>query len=79
MLLSVVSTSPDRELGKIPLDIFTNRKSCDIMVVPNELNNRTDRYVFLYGITILFFAHHKRYPFGKNATPVSGVKMPISV
>ena len=47
--------------------------------MPNELNNRADRYVFLYGITIPVFAHHKRYPFGKNATPVYGVKIPISV
>ena len=24
------------------------------MILPNELNNRMDRYIFLYGITILF-------------------------
>ena len=42
--------------------------------MPNELNNRTDRYIFLDEIILSFFAHHKRYPFGKNATPVCGVK-----
>ena len=36
------------------LNIFTNRENCDIIIAPNELNNRTDRYIFLYGITIPF-------------------------
>ena len=44
-----------RELYKTSLNIFTNRKNCDIIVVPNELNNRADRYIFLCGITIPFF------------------------
>ena len=34
--------------------MFTNCGNCDIIVMPNELNNRTDRYIFLYGIVIPF-------------------------
>ena len=34
--------------------MFTNRKNCDIINTPNELNKRSDRYIFLYGIIIPF-------------------------
>ena len=36
-------------------NLFTNRKIRDIIALPNELNKRIDRYIFLYGITIPFF------------------------
>ena len=41
------------------------------MNMPNELNKRKDRYIFLYGITIPFFdILLNDIHFGKNATPV---------
>ena len=42
-------------IGKTSTNIFTNRENCDMIIMPNELNNRTDRYIFLYGIIIPFF------------------------
>ena len=39
-------------------NLFTNFQNYTIIIMPNELNNRTDRYIFLYGETIPFCAHH---------------------
>ena len=65
-------------------NLFTNRKIRDIIALPNELNKRIDRYIFLYGITIPFFAYYPTisfFPLGKNVTPVGWYDkfMPICV
>ena len=36
--------------------MFTKRKNCDIMKVPNNLNIHSYRSLSRYGITIAFFA-----------------------
>ena len=36
--------------------MFTNRKKCDIIIVPNNLNIHSYRSFSCYGITIAFFA-----------------------
>ena len=36
--------------------MFTNRKKCDIIIVPNNLNIHSYRSFSRYGITITFFA-----------------------
>ena len=36
-------------LMQIFLNVFTNRKKCDIIVMPNELNIRADSYIFFVG------------------------------
>ena len=42
--------------------------------MPNELNNRINRYIFLYGITIPFFEHTiKRIHLVKMRLPFDGV------
>ena len=38
------------------LNIFTNRKNCDIIIMPNNLNIHSYRSFSRYGITITFFA-----------------------
>ena len=37
-------------------NLFTNRKNCDIIIMPNNLNIHSYRSFSLYGITIAFFA-----------------------
>ena len=43
-----------RLMDKILLNIFTNRKKYDIIIVPNNLNIHSYRSFFRYGITIAF-------------------------
>jgi len=45
-----------RAIDKIPQKEFTNRKDCDIIIVPNNLNIHSYRFFSRYGITIAFFA-----------------------
>ena len=43
-------------ISKKSLNIFTNRKICDILIMPNNLNIHSYRSFSRYGITITFFA-----------------------
>lgn len=45
-----------RYFDKILLNIFTSRKNCDIIIMPNNLNIHSYRSFSRYGITITFFA-----------------------
>ena len=48
--------------------------------MPNELNKRFDRYIFLYGIVIPFFLHAiKQIHLVKMRLPFDGVNIPICV
>ena len=43
-------------MDKVSLNIFTNRKKYDIIILPNNLNIHSYRFFSYYGITIAFFA-----------------------
>ena len=56
-------------LGENILNIFTNRKNCAIIVVPNNLNIHSYRFFSLWNIYSFFSYKIKQIRFGKNATP----------
>ena len=56
------------------LNIFTYPKICDIIIMPNELNNCADRYIFSLRDNYTLFVHTiKRIHLVKMRLPFDGV------